>query len=193
MLYNKLKYVLLLFFILSLFVFFVSKLYFRPNLGVVNVSVILAKSSKLKTVQLGNENRSLVIRIWKTVPTSHRERRGDRFKCSSLIFIISPNLEKVFRYCSTRKLGTQMDSVTLQKSLPHSQAATSLKWMTPCSIQPQDNLQNQTQETFYVGRAKTTYFSSFLMDGKANNVFQFQFISNSTHLLLKQVSEIQQV
>lgn len=85
MLYNKLKYVLLLFFILSLFVFFVSKLYFRPNLGVVNVSVILAKSSKLKTVQLGNEKKLKELALWVENVNDELEDENDKTQRSKLV------------------------------------------------------------------------------------------------------------
>lgn len=87
---------------------------------------------------ISNPKRGNVQRIWlwienlsKTTPIFYRERLRDGVKQSSLTDIINPKLEKVSRWLVLREKFRNPDGLSLQASLPHSQAATSFKKVTP--------------------------------------------------------------
>lgn len=87
---------------------------------------------------ISNPKRGKVQRIWlwienlsKTTPISYRERLGDGVKQSSLTDIINSKLEKVFKWLVLHGKFRNPDGLSLQTSLPHSQAATNFKKVNP--------------------------------------------------------------
>lgn len=78
-----------------------------------------------------------------------------------------------------------MDSVTLRSHFLIPRLQPALNGWPHALYSLKTTYKTKHKGAFYVGRAKTTYFSSFLMDGKANNVFQFQFYKQQHPFIIK--------